>query len=103
MISLQEENNKAKHDNHKRNKIKVLKKAERREIPDSWSDGVRRKGPKRGFKKEGAAEVVTFTKYFICSFTESWIEIIKRVITRECGKYSTVVKRYKGDNTGKIK
>lgn len=54
-----------------------------------------RKGPKRGFKKEGEAEVVTFTKYFICSFTESWSEIIKQVITRECGKYSTVVKRYR--------
>lgn len=54
---------------------------------------MRRKGPKTGFKKEGEAEIVILTKYFICSLTESWIEIIKQVITRVCSKYSIVVKR----------
>lgn len=56
---------------------------------------MRRKGPKAGFKKEGETEIVTLTKYFICSLTESWTEVIKQVITRVCGKYSIVVKRWR--------
>lgn len=53
---------------------------------------VKRKAPpSTGIKKEAEAEIVTFSKYFNCSFIKSWVETTKQIIIRECE--NTVMER----------
>lgn len=61
-------------ENHnERNKIKVSKEAQWREILDSSGNGSQEEGPEMGFKKGRKAEM-TFAKYFISSLTKSRLE-----------------------------